>query len=619
MRGHSERAGAAAPRRPWRQTPIWAMLLANAVVLAAPSANATDRRELRATQPLAVTAAAPGSRCTIQDNNTGNTLPDGFSSDPLYKIVTAEAVCPQNALELRKRLLQLGYTLKPAMVADRGYNNPLPAGSFSFFETVSSPAGANAALSIEDGDWFFGHFQVANNNNSVQASELVEQQQGSLDNLLLESIVWDPAVGYFRFYEIRGSGQGGEWFYRGSSLDIQDDIKNLWRNTDPGQPIFGSAPAQYPGRWGGTATAFKLRCSGCHMDGGPIMKEFAAPHDSWWREARPLTFGSLVIQQELQPILANVIDAGTFAGFVAKGVDKLLASKPYMAARAANYSLQEQLRPLFCEQEVNLESDQQPFTGTATAVQAPASFFIDPRLLPADQAPITIDKSLYTSALNSFQSSFLDYQSGASAGIDADHAFEAPVKGHADIALIAALTGERPGADGKLVTPDFVTAVLAVDMTRPMFSTKRCGLLGLLPDKADDGWLQTFEDTLQASPSPGAQELYRNLTSPEHDARAQKEAARTLMAQLQSNVSAAGADGAAAVTGLVRLLAQQRLAVFQAQISQHPEGEIFEPSFRLIFPTMQLFGPDQQQLAYGGVRGQFWVDPADARVKLSAP
>jgi hypothetical protein len=562
-------------------------------------------------------ASPPASKCTIQDNNSGNTLPDNFSADPLFKIVTAQNICPQNALELRKRLLQLGYALKPAMVADRGFNNPLPAGSFSFFETVSNPAGSTGTLPIQDGDWFFGHFQVANNNNNASASELVEQQQGTQDNLLLESIVWDPNAGFYRFYEIRGTGQGGEWFYRGSSIDIQDDIRNLWRNTDPGQPVFGSAPASNPGRWGGQNTAFKLRCSGCHMDGGPIMKELAGPHDSWWRVERPLTLGSLVIQQELQPILANVIDADTFAGFIKKGVDKLLSSKPYMAARAANYSLQEQLRPLFCEQEVNLESDQQPFTGPATTIEAPVSFFIDPRLLPDDQKPITIDKTLYTNALNTFQSSFMDYQSGASAGIDADHAFEAPVKGHADIALIAALTGPQPGTDGKLVTPDFVTAVLAVDMTRPMFSATRCGLLALLPATADAGWQQRFQDALHANPSPAAQELYRNLTSPDHNAAAQKAAARKLVAQLQSNVS--GEDGAAAVTGLVRLLAQQRLAVFQAQISQHPQGEIFEPSFRLIFPTMELFGPDQQQLAYGGVTGQFWLDPADARAKLVAP
>lgn len=612
----SDRACGLFSGRRWYLLRCALILAAGTVVFGSTSASAVDRREGRTVRVVTPDTNASSAKCQIQDNNSGNPLKPGAFGDPLFRIVTAQDSCPQNALDLRKRLLQLGYGLKPAMVADRGFNNPLPAGSYSFFETVSKQAGSRAAFAVEDGDWFFGHFQAANNNASIGASELVEQQQGTQDNLLLESIVFDPDAGYFRFYEIRGTGQGGQWFYRGSSLDIQDDITSLWRNTDPGQPVFGHAPATNPGRWGGTNTAFKLRCSGCHMDGGPIMKELVAPHDSWWRQDRPLNFGSLVIQQELQPILTNVIDAGTFAGFVQKGVDKLLSSPRYQAARAAR-TLQEQLRPLFCEQEVNLESDQQPFTGSPTTIQAPASFFIDPRLLPEDQKPITIDKTAYTNVLNTFQSSFLDYQSGVSTGIDADHAFEAPVKGHADLAVIAALTGGQPGSNGKLVTPDFVTAVLAVDMTRPMFSTRRCGLLALLPDKADANWMSTFRETLKNNPSPGGQELYLNLTSPQHNAQAQKDAAAKLMASIQDSVS--GKDAAAAVTGLVRLLVQQRIAVFQAQISQHPQGEIFEPSFRLIFPTMQLFGPDQQQLAYGGVPGQFWLDPADGRVKLVAP
>ena len=598
----------------WHRARMIGILLFSTAIFAATAAGAAELSKGRLMAAAPKTLQVARQQCQIQNDNTGDALPPDAFGDPLFKFVTSLNFCPQNSLELRKRLLEAGYTLKPAMVADRGYNNPLPAGSYSFFETVSKPAPA----ALEDGDWFFGHFQMANNNNSAQTSELVEQQQGSTDNLLLESISWDPTVGYYRFYEIRGTGQGGQFFYRGSSLDIQSDIQNLWRDTDPGQPIFGQSPAKYPARTttSGPKTAFRLRCSGCHMDGGPIMKELAEPHDSWWRQERPLNFGSLVIQQELKDILKDVIDAETFAGFIKKGVDKLLSSAPYQAARA-KYTLQEQLRPLFCEQEVNLESDRRPYPqspdpATVGPILAPAAFFIDPRLLPDDQKPVTLAGADYTNALNLFESTFLDYQSGQSAGIDADHAFEAPVKGRDDIAVIASLTGP-----GKLISPDFVTAVLAVDMTRPMFSAKRCGLLTLLPDQASSDWLQKFQDNLKASHSATAQELYLNLTAPDHNAKAQKEAARKIMAAIQA--SASGSDSAKAVVGLVRYLAQQRLAVFKAQISQHPQGEIFEPSFRVIFPTMQLFGPDQQQLAYGGVPGQFWVDPADGRVKLVAP
>ena len=71
------------------------------------------------------------------------------------------------------------------------------------------------------------------------------------------------------------------------------------------------------------------------------------------------------------------------------------------------------------------------------------------------------------------------------------------------------------------------------------------------------------------------------------------------------------------VNGYVRLLTQRRIGVYQAQISQHPQGQIFEPGFRLIFPTMQLFQKNQQQIAYGGVPDQYWLNPATGVVELT--
>ena len=59
------------------------------------------------------------------------------------------------------------------------------------------------------------------------------------------------------------------------------------------------------------------------------------------------------------------------------------------------------------------------------------------------------------------------------------------------------------------------------------------------------------------------------------------------------------------------------MARYQAQISQHPQGQIFEPGFRLIFPTMQLFQKNQQQIAYGGVPSQYWLNPATGVVELT--
>jgi hypothetical protein len=314
------------------------------------------------------------------------------------------------------------------------------------------------------------------------------------------------------------------------------------------------------------------------------------------------------IAPELQPILDAVVAADRFAGWVKAGDAKLFASAPYWSLRSSR-TFQEQLRPLFCEQEVNLESDLHPFASAETTIHATTGLFLDPRLLPGGPENVVIDKALYVNALTAFDSLFFDYQAGGprpTDSIDGDHAFEAPVKSHSDMELIA-----RMVADGT-ITDEFVIDVLAVDMTRPMFSQERCSLLRLVPESADEGWLETFEAALAASRMPGARELLANLRDPARSADAHQRRAREIVRRIQRNASLQSA-----VTGYVRLLAQQRIAVFQDQISQHPQGQIFEPDFRLIFPTMQRLMKDQQEIAYGGVPGQFWLDPDSGLAELA--
>lgn len=553
--------------------------------------------------PRAAAAQAPHpAHCTIQDNNTGAPLADGANDDALFKLLSAQPRCPQNALLFRDLLIANKMTPRPTMVANRGFHNPLPQGSFSFFEAV---VGAYGGQTLVPGDWFFGHFTAASIDNTALTSILSPQQAATPDNLLLETLVWDPKKQLFNFYEIRGSGQGGVWFYRGDSADIQADIQNLDRAYDASQPIFmGPLDA-------GKATLPRLRCSGCHMNGGPIMKELKAPHDSWWTTERPLDLGALRIAPEFKPILDALVSASDFAGWVKAGDAKLFSSAPYWKKRSA-LSLQEQLRPVFCEQEVNLESDTLPLEAPDKIIRAPVGAFIDQRLAGDIQA-VTIDKGLYVNALNLFQSQFFDYQSGSLANavqpinqIDADHAFETPVKSHSDMLL-----AERMVATG-LIDEKFVYDVISIDMTRPMFSSRRCGLLQLVPGGGvTPDWRARFEQNLANSSLPAAKALLADLRDPARTPAFHRAKAKELLVKVQGN--AALQQG---VNGYVRLLTQRRIAVYQAQISQHPQGQIFEPGFRLIFPTMQLFQKNQQQIAYGGVPGQYWLNPATGVVEL---
>jgi hypothetical protein len=542
--------------------------------------------------------------CTVQDNKTGRILRIDAHQDALYRVLMKQRTCPQNALAFRALLQQEGLTLNPSMVANRGFHNPFPAGSFSFFEAVT---GTFDKEKLDFGDFFFGHFTAAATNSAAGSSALVPQQAPTPNNLLLESVVWDPRKQMFNFYEIRGSGEGGTWFYRGDSLDILKDITNVHRNTNPSQLLFGEVAL------GGA----RLRCSGCHMNGGPIMKELAAPHDSWWRQERQLPLAGLLIAPELTPIMSNLVDSSRFSGWVQQGNQKLALSQLYWQERGKR-TFQEQLRPLFCEQEVNLASDLLPLDGPSPMVAAPAGLFLNECLLsaslkdclkvPAPQIPVA--KQIYEQSLMNFDSLFLDTQAGGARPtdqIDGDHAFESPVKAYGDMLLVNRMI------DDGLIDEEFAVDVLAVDMTRPMFSAQRCGLLGLVPNRPLTGWRKQFEKSLETSKRPGAQELLANLRDPKRSAAFHRARARSILEKVQVNAT----QLSFAVDGYVRLLAERRIAVFNDQISQHPQGQIFEPDFRLIFPTLQLLQKNQQEIAYGGVPGQFWLNPDNGMVELA--
>lgn len=542
-------------------------------------------------------------RCQIQNNTTGNVLPPGAHDDALFKLLSAQPRCPGNALEFRNLVLANKMSSRPSMVANRGFHNPLPQGSFSFFESID---GSYAGQKLVPGDWFYGHFTAASIDNTALTSILSPQQAATPDNLLLETLVWDPRKQMYNFYEIRGTGQGGQWFYRGDSADIQADIANLWRGYDPSQPIFMGPPDS-----SGKATLPRLRCSGCHMNGGPIMKELAFPHDSWWRPERPLPLGAMRIAPEYVTILDNLVSSETFSGWIKAGNEKLASSTAYMKQRSA-LSLQEQLRPIFCEQEVNLDSDLLPFEGPATTIKAPIGAFVDQRLA-GDIKYIEIDKTLYTNSLNLFQAQFFDYQSGGFQNsvqpinqIDADHAFETPVKSHTDMLL-----AQKMVASG-LIDEKFLYDVLAIDPTRPMFSPQRCGLLQLVPGGGPTpNWRTQFTQALTNAGTPAAKALLANMNDPARTPEWHRNQVKQILTRVQSL-----AQVQLSVNGFVRLLAGRRIAVYQAQISQHPQGQIFEPGFRLIFPTMQLFQKNQQQIAYGGVPDQYWLNPVTGAVEL---
>jgi len=528
---------------------------------------------------LTTTGRAAGNEgCVILGNDDKPFT--GQNHDPLFQILKSPGKCPGNVFDLRALLEKRGLTLHPSFVGNRGYDNPLPEGSFSFFEGVT---GTLDGGKLAFGDFFFGHFTEAT--PARKPTTLSAQQEPDPGNLMIELIVWDSKKGWYNFYEMRGAGKAGVWYYRGDSMDIANDLAKLHRNTNPTQPVFGQT----------------LRCSACHMHGGPIMKELSLPNNSWWRKDRPLPLGGLKVAPDIQPIFDKIVDAGDFSQWIKTGVDKLQASPSYRKARS-KLTLQEQLRPLFCEMEVNIDSDLEPLTGSGEEVQVPVGFFVDPRLVPQGAPTIKISKKLYMSALTSFGSSFTDKDQGPrpTDPVDADHPWLTPVKAYSDTQAVDALVKQG------LIDQAFVVAVLAVDMTRPMLFNSRSDLLLLVPQQFTPDWKDKFIENLRASKSPAAQELLKNLTSPERTVAFQQKQAQTLLEKVQAQV--ANQDY---VTSLVRLLVQRRGEVFASVLSQDPLGQIFEPEFRVIFPNMSQLS---KYLYPSGLSAQFWLTP-DGKVE----
>jgi hypothetical protein len=464
--------------------------------------------------------------------------------DPIALVLAAQTRCPKDAVEFIDALKQSGARMEPTMVNFTGFHNP-DSGAFFIFEIVSSDGSQPSTLTIQRGDLLFGHF------TDVDGKKLVTHK--SKTDLVIELIGWDPAKQFYNFYELNE----GDWFYRGDSKDILDDVQLLHRQRKASVEPFGTQP--------------RLRCSGCHINGGLLQKELAPPHNDWFVRDRPLPLGTLKPDSFVKGRLADLVDADELSKVVAASARRLANSPGYRKVLAAR-NMEERLRPLFCPMELNIESDSEPLDDRKPALRIPSAFFVDPRLATAD---ISVRRQDYDAALKKLKSSL----PGTPGRNDADHGWLTPVKADSDIVAVDSLIEQG------IVSKDFVTAVLAVDFTNPVFSETRCGLLKLVPDTGGSDFVARFQDALRGAKIPGAKDLLENLSDPARNAAFQKKQVLAFLTMCKQR--AADPD---AVLKWYSLLAQRRVEVSTSEISQHPEGHILEDAEpadegRIVFPA----------------------------------
>lgn len=481
----------------------------------------------------------------------------GKADDAVRRAILSGSPPPMNILRIRQRLTaELKGTLTPHIVVNGGHDNPARGDAtsgvkFMVFESYEGPP------SVAQGDLFMGYFLGPRSDRTLEVSPG-----------FVELIAWDRTKRAFNFWELDNGG----WHYRGDSNDILADVARV--NTGANPPVFAAAP--------------KLRCSGCHTLGTPIMKELEAPHNDWWTTARKLNLGPFSLSSgtsALDPahvagsVFRDAADASSLSKQVKATIDRLVSARS--EAVPSGLTLKHQLRSLVTTMEMNLVSDGAPLDDTArTTIEIPQDFFVDARLV-GDRRPITVNKALYRQALAKVGSRFA---AGETPGlVDSHHAFVVPARSHVDNRIIDALimTG--------MLDDELIADVLALDFSTPVFSTVRASVFTFLPNQAKDA-ADLRSQLIVALKSGGqqtpvARELLTSLTDPGQTAAAHQRAARAYR-----DACSQAAGELDAVVDWLTIASQRRIEVTRAaaETAQHPRGQITEPGFRIVFPTDQL-------------------------------
>lgn len=492
------------------------------------------------------------------------------ADDAVRRAILSAPRLPLTIYDVHRRLDQLGGVLATHIVNNRGHDNPEP-GSFSFFESYTGPMEGGT---VKEGELFIGFFSERQGNS-------LAVQQSFQPGLMIELIAWDYAKQVFNFWELIGTGSTSQWNYRGDTNDILADIGAI-NSGAPGVPIFGQ----------------RLRCSGCHTLGTPIMKELEGPNNDWWTTQRKLKLGTMSLtpgpglddpRHHAARLFKRAQDSSNLARLVKLSIDRLFKVSNPVGVPAIDVRLR--MRSLFHTMEMNLASDTIPLEERGSgAILIPTAFFVDRRLTPG-APPVALNRDLYLRCLKLANMRFAREE--APGLVDAHHAFLVPTRSYVDDAMLDALVRRN------LLDDELICDVLAVDFTRPVFSPIRAGMFKYMPDRAQhvaDLRQKLTANLRRAGASdPAATELLANITDPLRSAAFHRQRAREYLEnKIRANIFEKHA------MDWLRIASQRRLEVGAAPTAQNPRGTILEPGFRVIFPVDD----------FGSQPGQWRLDPS---------
>lgn len=322
---------------------------------------------------------------------------------------------------------------------------------------------------------FIGSNQETPLDGNVMLSVGLDSEQFDDDPGFIEAWGWDEKQSVYNYYRLdKARTEQATWKFRGSSK-LADTLSPQDRQNT---------------------------CFACHINGGPIMKEFLFPWNNWhsfedrtsyldgtsdtpWPVSKdPKVKGRLSSAELLEGTLISSLKR-----FNKRRVDELVQQNTVMDAKRL-------LRPLFVTTEFNLISSRQKsgihpldkqMNAPTANVEVPDSFFLNTHIIHSDTIIGTKglalpDSLTFTSLVKVKPEEYkaLVEESGIqlfnTKPGDSRFAWLVPEPAVVDILMVDELLKRG------VITPEFVAAVMAIDLENPMFSSKRESLFAFIPD-----------------------------------------------------------------------------------------------------------------------------------------
>ncbi|HWB77621.1 MAG TPA: hypothetical protein VG755_21795 [Nannocystaceae bacterium] len=250
---------------------------------------------------------------------------------------------------------------------------------------------------------------------------------------------------------------GKRTFVEMQALDRASGLYNFW--------VFNGSSFTFQGN-SLQAAAGTISCGGCHRDGGVLMKELDDPWIHWESAGNPLP-GVDALFAAHAPMFGERGNGKELEQIVRTGNDAIVSARIDAQSNAKTGNVATLLRPLFCAEQVNLDTAGREVDGPVAAI--PADLLLDPRWGISDG--VTIDPAAYEAAVTAAG----QVVPGVNGRVDTEFKLVFPERAGFDDAYLQALVARG------IIDEDFLLDVLAVDFTRPLFSDARCGLLTFAP------------------------------------------------------------------------------------------------------------------------------------------